>query len=68
MYNRYTHWLSSGLAARKLGNNTASNSGGEWAVRAVPDDFIYVSFLSNFNSLVFDNCANNGNRNLRVFT
>lgn len=41
MCDRYSNWLSSGLAARKMGN-ASSNSGAEWAVSAVPDDFVYV--------------------------
>ncbi|GMN56648.1 hypothetical protein TIFTF001_025753 [Ficus carica] len=55
LLSRYTHWLSSGLAARKLGNNTASNSGGEWAVRAVPDDFIYI--IHDINCLATEVCG-----------
>lgn len=42
--NRYSNWLSSGLAARKMG--TGSNPGSEWAVAAAPDDLIYVSMIS----------------------
>ncbi|KAK9117522.1 hypothetical protein Sjap_016469 [Stephania japonica] len=38
---RYSTWLSSGLKARKAGN-TGSNPGAEWAISAVPEDFIYV--------------------------
>jgi len=45
MYIRYSNWLSSGLAARKKGN-AVSSSGCEWAVSAVPEDFIYVSIVS----------------------
>lgn len=55
LLSRYTHWLSSGLAARKLGNNTVSNSGGEWAVRAVPDDFIYI--IHDINCLATEVCG-----------
>lgn len=45
MSNRYSNWLSSGLAARKVGN-AGSNSGTEWAVLAVPEDFVYVCIFS----------------------
>ncbi|GFZ17420.1 hypothetical protein Acr_26g0006900 [Actinidia rufa] len=37
---RYSNWLSAGLAARKAGN-TGSNPVSEWAISAVPDDFVY---------------------------
>ncbi|CAL5440780.1 unnamed protein product [Camellia sinensis] len=38
LLSRYSNWLSSGLAARKAGNE-GSNPGSEWAISAVPDDF-----------------------------
>ncbi|KAJ9140181.1 hypothetical protein P3X46_030858 [Hevea brasiliensis] len=38
---RYSNWLSSGLAGWKT-SNAASHSGYEWAVSAVPDDFVYI--------------------------
>ncbi|KAJ9163878.1 hypothetical protein P3X46_023505 [Hevea brasiliensis] len=38
---RYSNWLSSGLAARKT-SNTGSYSGYEWAISAIPDDFVYI--------------------------
>ncbi|XP_011624936.1 conserved oligomeric Golgi complex subunit 2 isoform X1 [Amborella trichopoda] len=54
LLSRYATWLSVGLAARK-GNaatqsgsasthagNTSSHPGGEWALAASPEDFIYV--------------------------
>ncbi|PON72169.1 COG complex component [Trema orientale] len=50
LLSRYSNWLTSGLAARKAGNNASSNSGFEWAIRAVPEDFIYV--IHDINGLV----------------
>ncbi|KAE8654776.1 elongation factor 1-delta 1-like isoform X1 [Hibiscus syriacus] len=41
LLSRYSNWLSSGLAARKKGS-AGSNPGCEWALSAVPDDFVYV--------------------------
>ncbi|CAL9030799.1 unnamed protein product [Prunus brigantina] len=41
LLSRYSSWLSSGLAARKKGS-TDSIPGREWAISAVPDDFIYI--------------------------
>lgn len=41
LLSRYSHWLSSGLTARK-NHNTSTSSGCEWAVSAVIDDFIFV--------------------------
>ncbi|XP_043703780.1 conserved oligomeric Golgi complex subunit 2 [Telopea speciosissima] len=38
---RYSTWLSLGLAARKAGN-AGSNPGSEWAISAIPEDFIFV--------------------------
>ncbi|EEF51806.1 conserved oligomeric Golgi complex subunit 2 [Ricinus communis] len=38
---RYSNWLSSGIAARKMGN-LGSNTVYEWAISAVPDDFVYI--------------------------
>ncbi|KAH7867403.1 hypothetical protein Vadar_032937 [Vaccinium darrowii] len=40
LISRYSHWVSAGLAARKAGN-AGSTPGSEWAIYAVPDDFIY---------------------------
>ncbi|XP_024924466.2 conserved oligomeric Golgi complex subunit 2 isoform X2 [Ziziphus jujuba] len=40
LLSRYSNWLSSGLTARKVGN-AGSNSGNEWAISAVPEDFVY---------------------------
>lgn len=40
LLSRYCNWLSSGLAARKMG--TSSNPGSEWAVAAAPDDLINI--------------------------
>ncbi|KAF4361635.1 hypothetical protein F8388_007651 [Cannabis sativa] len=42
LLSRYSNWLSAGLAARTSANNARSNSGCEWAIRAVPEDFIYI--------------------------
>jgi hypothetical protein len=50
-YIRYSNWLSSGLAARKMGN-TGSRSGCEWVVSAMPGDFIYVSTVSFFMTFI----------------
>ncbi|XP_024027149.1 conserved oligomeric Golgi complex subunit 2 isoform X1 [Morus notabilis] len=55
LLSRYSNWLSSGLAARKSSNNTSSNSGGEWAVRAVPDDFVYI--IHDLNCLATEVCG-----------
>lgn len=44
MCDRYSHWLSSGLAARKTGA-AGSNPVFEWIKAAVPEDFIYVCLL-----------------------
>ncbi|XP_010250762.1 PREDICTED: conserved oligomeric Golgi complex subunit 2 [Nelumbo nucifera] len=41
LLSRYSTWLSFGLTIRRTGN-TGSNPGFEWAVSAVPEDFIYV--------------------------
>lgn len=41
LLSRFTTWLSSGLAARKVGS-MGSNPGSEWAIAASPEDFIYV--------------------------
>ncbi|KAF7135791.1 hypothetical protein RHSIM_Rhsim08G0188800 [Rhododendron simsii] len=41
LISRYSHWVSAGLAARKAGN-AGSTPGSEWAISAVPDDFIYI--------------------------
>lgn len=49
---RYTTWLSSGLAARKVGSSTGSNPGCEWAIAASPEDFIYVCTLTDLNEFI----------------
>ncbi|KAE8123920.1 hypothetical protein FH972_018837 [Carpinus fangiana] len=54
LLSRYSNWLSSGLAARKMGN-TGSSSGFEWVVSAVPDDFIYI--IHDVNCLVKEVCG-----------
>ncbi|KAG5560951.1 hypothetical protein RHGRI_004098 [Rhododendron griersonianum] len=41
LISRYSHWVSAGLATRKAGN-AGSTPGSEWAISAVPDDFIYI--------------------------
>lgn len=41
LLSRYSTWLSSGLDARRVGS-AGSNPGTEWALSAVPEDFIYV--------------------------
>ncbi|XP_042495891.1 conserved oligomeric Golgi complex subunit 2 [Macadamia integrifolia] len=41
LLSRYSTWLSLGLAARKAGN-AGSNPGSEWAISAIPEDFIFV--------------------------
>eukprot|EP01018_Ginkgo_biloba_P037154 Gb_39305 [translate_table: standard] len=41
LISRYSTWLSTGLATRKKGS-ASSNSGGEWALVATPEDFIFV--------------------------
>ncbi|KAK4568991.1 hypothetical protein RGQ29_004410 [Quercus rubra] len=54
LLSRYSNWLSSGLAARKKGN-AVSSSGCEWAVSAVPEDFIYI--IHDVNCLVLEVCG-----------
>ncbi|KAK9995419.1 hypothetical protein SO802_020105 [Lithocarpus litseifolius] len=54
LLSRYSNWLSSGLAARKKGN-TVSSSGCEWAVSAVPEDFIYI--IHDINCLASEVCG-----------
>ncbi|PIA51192.1 hypothetical protein AQUCO_01100194v1 [Aquilegia coerulea] len=49
LLSRYSTWLSSGLGARRMGR-TGSNLGSEWAISAVPEDFIYV--MHDINRLV----------------
>ncbi|KAK6924690.1 COG complex component, COG2, C-terminal [Dillenia turbinata] len=46
LLSRYSNWLSSGLAARKSGS-TSPQPGSEWAISAVPDDFVYVIYDIN---------------------
>ncbi|KAK1363250.1 Conserved oligomeric Golgi complex subunit 2 [Heracleum sosnowskyi] len=41
LISRYSNWLSTGLAVRKV-PNLGSNPGSEWAVSAAPDDLVYV--------------------------
>ncbi|XP_062168927.1 conserved oligomeric Golgi complex subunit 2 [Alnus glutinosa] len=54
LLSRYSNWLSSGLAARKMGN-TGSRSGCEWVVSAMPDDFIYI--IHDVNCLEKEVCG-----------
>ncbi|XP_030938714.1 conserved oligomeric Golgi complex subunit 2 [Quercus lobata] len=54
LLSRYSNWLSSGLAARKKGN-AVSSSGCEWAVSAVPEDFIYI--IHDLNCLASEVCG-----------
>lgn len=54
LLSRYSNWLSRGLAARKMGN-TASNPGSEWAIAAIPDDFIYI--IHDIHCLVSEVCG-----------
>lgn len=49
LISRYSHWLSSGLAARKSGK-VGINAGSEWAINAAPDDLIYI--ISDLDNLV----------------
>ncbi|KAI6682729.1 hypothetical protein NL676_028642 [Syzygium grande] len=41
LISRYSNWLSSGLASRKMGA-MGPHPGCEWAITALPDDLIYV--------------------------
>lgn len=41
LLSRYSTWLSTGLSTRKRGS-TSSNTGGEWALVATPEDFIFM--------------------------
>ncbi|KAK4843251.1 hypothetical protein QYF36_005858 [Acer negundo] len=54
LLSRYSNWLSSGLAARKVGNSGAK-PGNEWAISASPDDFIYI--LHDTNCLASEVCG-----------
>ncbi|KAK1565522.1 hypothetical protein Q3G72_028646 [Acer saccharum] len=54
LLSRYSNWLSSGLAARKVGNSGA-NPGNEWAISASLDDFIYI--LHDTNCLASEVCG-----------
>ncbi|XP_015866985.2 conserved oligomeric Golgi complex subunit 2 isoform X1 [Ziziphus jujuba] len=51
LLSRYSNWLSSGLTARKVGN-AGSNSGNEWAISAVPEDFVYI--IHDINCLAME--------------
>ncbi|XP_012079858.1 conserved oligomeric Golgi complex subunit 2 isoform X1 [Jatropha curcas] len=62
---RYSNWLSSGLAARKKGN-AASNSGYEWAISAVPDDFLYI--IHDINCLATEICGDYLDRVLQLLS
>lgn len=55
LISRYSNWLSAGVAARKAGNS-GSNPGSEWAISAVPDDFIYI--IQDLNILEEEVCGN----------
>lgn len=54
LISRYSHWVSAGLAARKAGN-AGSTPGSEWAISAVPDDFIYI--IHDLNCLMEKICG-----------
>ncbi|KAG6753203.1 hypothetical protein POTOM_043250 [Populus tomentosa] len=54
LLSRFSNWLSSGLAARKMGN-TGSNAGYEWAASAVPNDFLYI--IHDINCLSTEVCG-----------
>uniref|UniRef100_A0A7N0VGM5 Conserved oligomeric Golgi complex subunit 2 n=1 Tax=Kalanchoe fedtschenkoi TaxID=63787 RepID=A0A7N0VGM5_KALFE len=51
LLSRYSHWLSTGLSARKTGSANSS-SASEWAISAATDDFIYI--LHDLNCLKLD--------------
>lgn len=65
LLSRYSSWLSSGLAARKMGN-TGSSPGYEWAVSAVPDDFIYI--IHDINCLASEVCGDYLGRVLQLLS
>ncbi|GAB4860459.1 Conserved oligomeric Golgi complex subunit 2 [Ancistrocladus abbreviatus] len=54
LLSRYSHWLSSGINARKSGHANANN-GSEWAASAMPEDFIYI--IHDINFLVAEVCG-----------
>ncbi|XP_057460047.1 LOW QUALITY PROTEIN: conserved oligomeric Golgi complex subunit 2-like [Actinidia eriantha] len=54
LLSRYSNWLSAGLAARKAGNS-GSNPVSEWAISAIPDDFVYI--IHDLNCLVANICG-----------
>uniref|UniRef100_A0A1D1YH47 Conserved oligomeric Golgi complex subunit 2 n=1 Tax=Anthurium amnicola TaxID=1678845 RepID=A0A1D1YH47_9ARAE len=47
LISRYSTWLSSGLAARKM-NSSGSIPSTEWAISALPEDFVYVMHDVNY--------------------
>ncbi|KAI3885291.1 hypothetical protein MKW98_002683 [Papaver atlanticum] len=49
LFSRYSTWLSSGLDARKSAKS-GSSPGSDWAISAVPEDFIYV--MHDIDSLI----------------
>ncbi|KAJ8748086.1 hypothetical protein K2173_004496 [Erythroxylum novogranatense] len=55
LLSRYSSWLSSGLAARRMGN-AGTTSGSEWATSAAPDDFVYI--IHDINFLSKEVCGN----------
>lgn len=54
LLSRYSNWLSSGLKARKM-DNRGSSPGCEWAISAVPDDFIYI--INDISCLAKEVCG-----------
>uniref|UniRef100_A0A2P2KTE7 Conserved oligomeric Golgi complex subunit 2 n=1 Tax=Rhizophora mucronata TaxID=61149 RepID=A0A2P2KTE7_RHIMU len=54
LLSRYSSWLSYGLSARRTGN-TGAASGSEWAISALPDDFIYI--IHDINCLAKEVCG-----------
>ncbi|KAL6537358.1 Conserved oligomeric Golgi complex subunit 2 [Orobanche minor] len=55
LISRYSNWLSTGLAARKV-PNSGSNPGSEWAASVASDDLVYV--IHDVNCLAEEVCGN----------
>ncbi|KAF5476570.1 hypothetical protein F2P56_003311 [Juglans regia] len=66
LLSRYSNWLSSGLAARKVVGNTVSSPGCEWAISAVPEDFIFI--IHDINFLAKEICGDYLERVLKLLS
>ncbi|XP_078437582.1 oligomeric golgi complex subunit-like protein [Wolffia australiana] len=48
LISRYSHWLASGLEARKASSPSNAVQHSDWATSAIPEDFIYVIHDVNY--------------------